>query len=180
MIAESQSADVIVQGCDDPDPQCAIGQGSLSRPMICLRCRSAYLRIIFITIVAMVSEAFKPRVEFSKAIYIITKYCIDLMIDLISRVQHLSAFPSFKLSLWWFLKIILALFDPKVGIVLSKIHWLSTVYKSIAQHTAQNFVTPNCRKFDNGIPNNSANTDIYAYSETTIGWPTVGYGMTEN
>ena len=128
----------------------------------------------------MVSEAFKPRVRFLKAIYIITKYCIDLMIDLISRVQHLSAFPSFKLSLWWFLKIILALFDPKVGIVLSKIYWLSTVYKSIAQHTAQNFETPNCCKIDNGIPNNSANTDIYAYSETTIGWPTVAYGMTEN
>ena len=145
VVAESQSADVIVQGCDDPDSLCVIGQGSLSRPMICLRCRSAYLRMFFITIVAMVSEAFKPRVRFSKAIYIITKYCIDIMIDLISRVKHLLAFPSFKLSLWWFLKIILALFDPEVGIVLSKIYWLSTVYKSIAQHTAQNFETPNCR-----------------------------------
>ena len=145
--------------------------------MICLRCRSAYLIIFFITIVAMVSEAFKPRVRFSKAIYIITKYCIDIMIDLISRVKHLLVF---KLSLWCFLKIILALFDPKVGIVLSKIYRLSTVYKSIAQHRAQNFVTPNCHKIDDGIPNNSANTDIYAYSETTIGWPTVGSGMTEN
>ena len=76
-----------------------IGPGSLSRPMICLRCRSAYLKIIFITIMAMVSEAFKPRVRFSKAIYIITKYCIDIMIDLMSRVKHLLAFPSFKLSL---------------------------------------------------------------------------------
>ena len=63
---------------------CVIGQGSLSRPMVCLRCRSAYLRIFFVTIVAMVSEAFKPRVRFSKAIYIIKKYCIDIMIDLIS------------------------------------------------------------------------------------------------
>ena len=108
VVAESQSADVIVQGCDDPNFQCLIGRGSLSRPMICLRCRSVYLRIFFITIVAMVSEAFKPRVRFSKAISIITKYCIDSMIDLISRVKHLLAFPSIKLSLWWFLKIILA------------------------------------------------------------------------
>ena len=61
-----------------------IGQGCLSRPMICLRCRSAYLRIFF-TIVAMMSETFKPRATFSKAIYIIAKYCIDIMIDLVSR-----------------------------------------------------------------------------------------------
>ena len=136
--------------------------------------------MFIITIVAIVSEAFKPRVRFLKAIYIITKYYIDIMIDLISREKHLLAFPSFKLSLWWFLKIILASFDPKVGIVLSKIYWLSTGYKSIAQHTAQNFETPNCRKIDDGNPNNSANTDIYAYSETTFDRATVGYGMTEN
>ena len=85
-----------------------IGQGRLSRPMICLGCRSAYLRMFFTTIEAMVSEAFKPRVRFSKAIYIIAKYCINIMIDLVSRAKHLLAFPSFKLSLWWFLKIILA------------------------------------------------------------------------
>ena len=85
-----------------------IGQGTLSRPMICLRCRSAYLRKFFTTIVDMVSEAFKPRVKFSKAIYIIAKYCIDIMIDLVSRAKYLLAFPSFKLSLWWFLKLILA------------------------------------------------------------------------
>ena len=121
--------------------------------MICLRCRSADLRMFLTTIVAIVSEAFKPRVRFSKAIYIIAKYCIDIMIDLISRVKHLLAFPSFKLSLWCFLKIILALFDPKVGIVLS-IYWLSTGYKSIAQHTAQNFETPNSCKIDPGNPNN--------------------------
>ena len=78
-----------------------IGQRSLSRPMICLR-------VFFITIVAMVSEAFKPGVRFSKAIYIIARHCIDIMIDLVSRAKHLLAFPSFKLSLWWFLKIILA------------------------------------------------------------------------
>ena len=83
-----------------------IGQGSLSRPMICLRCRSAYLRMFFTTIVVMVSEAFKPRVRFSKAIYIIAKDCIDIMMDLVSRAKHLLAFPSFKLSLWWFLKLI--------------------------------------------------------------------------
>ena len=85
-----------------------IGQGSLTRPMICLRCRSAYLRMFFTTVVDMVSEAFKPRISFSKAIYIIAKYCIDIMIDLVSRAKHLLAFPSFKLSLWWFLKNILA------------------------------------------------------------------------
>ena len=43
----------------------------------------------------MVSEAFKPRVRFSKAIYIITKYCINIMLDLVSKVKHLLAFPSF-------------------------------------------------------------------------------------
>ena len=85
-----------------------IGQGRLSRPMICLGCRSAYLRMFFTTIEAMVSEAFKTRARLSKAIYIIAKYCIDIMIDLGSRAKHLLAFPSFKLSLWWFLEIILA------------------------------------------------------------------------
>ena len=146
-----------------------IGQRRPSRPMISLRSRSAYLRICITTVGAVASEAYKPRVRFSKAIYIIAKYCIDIMIDLVSRVKRLLAFPSFKLSLWGFLKIILALFDPKVGIVLSKIYWLSTGYKTIAQHTAQNFVTPNCCKIDDRNANNSANTDIYAYSETTIG-----------
>ena len=50
----------------------------------------------------------------------------------------------------------------------------------MAQPTAQKLVTTNCRKIDNGNPNNSANTDIYVYSETTFGWSTVGYRMTEN
>ena len=50
----------------------------------------------------------------------------------------------------------------------------------MAQPTAKKLETTNCRKIDNGNPNNSANTDIYAYSETTFGWSTVGYGMTEN
>ena len=50
----------------------------------------------------------------------------------------------------------------------------------MAQSTAQKLETTNCRKIDNGNPNNSANTDIYAYSETTFGAPTVGYGMTKN
>ena len=48
-----------------------------------------------------------------------------------------------------------------------------------SQTLGQNFVTPNCRKIDDGNPDNS-NTDINAYSETTFGPPTVGYGMTEN
>ena len=60
-----------------------IGQGRLSRPMICLRCRSAYLRMFVTTIEAMVAEAFKPRVRFLKAIYIIAEYCIDIMINLV-------------------------------------------------------------------------------------------------
>ena len=49
----------------------------------------------------------------------------------------------------------------------------------MAQPTAQNFETPKCRKIDDGNPNNSANTDIYADSETTFRCHTVGYGMTE-
>ena len=77
MVAESQSADVIVQGCDDPDYLCVIGQGGPSRPMICLRCRSAYLRIIFITIVAMVSEAFKQGLDFQKQ-YILLQNIVSI------------------------------------------------------------------------------------------------------
>ena len=50
------------------------------------------------TIGAVALEACKPRVRFSKAIYIIAKYCIDIMIDLVLRVKRLLAFPSFKLS----------------------------------------------------------------------------------
>ena len=38
----------------------------------------------------------------------------------------------------------------------------------MAQPTAQNFETPKCRKIDDVNPNNSANTDIYAYSETSF------------
>ena len=66
------------------------------------------LRIFFTTIGAVASEAYKIRVRFSKAIYIIAKYCIDIMIDLVSRIKRLLAFLSFKLSLWCFPKIILA------------------------------------------------------------------------
>ena len=44
---------------------------------------------------------------------------------------------------------------------------------------AQKLETTNCRKIDIGNPNNSANTDIYAYSETTFGWSTVGSRMTK-
>ena len=49
----------------------------------------------------------------------------------------------------------------------------------MAQTTAQKLATTNCRKIDNGNPNNS-DTDIYAYSETTFCVHNVGYGMTEN
>ena len=47
----------------------------------------------------------------------------------------------------------------------------------MAQPTAQNLKTTNCRKIDDGNPNNSANTD--AYSETTFGGPTIGCVMTK-
>ena len=50
----------------------------------------------------------------------------------------------------------------------------------MAQPPAHKLETTNCRKIDNGNPNNSANTDIYAYSETTFCVLTVGYGMAEN
>ena len=50
----------------------------------------------------------------------------------------------------------------------------------MAQPTAQKLEITNCRKIDNGNPNNSANTDNNAFSETTFGLPIVGYGMTEN
>ena len=50
----------------------------------------------------------------------------------------------------------------------------------MTQTTAKKLETTNCPKIDDGNPNNSANTDIYAYSETTFCVPTVGYGMTEN
>ena len=50
----------------------------------------------------------------------------------------------------------------------------------MAQHTAQKLGTPNCRKIDDGNSNNSANTDIYAYSETTFGGPNIGCVITEN
>ena len=39
----------------------------------------------------------------------------------------------------------------------------------MAQPTAQKLETTNCRKIDDRNPDNSANTDIYAYSETTFG-----------
>ena len=38
----------------------------------------------------------------------------------------------------------------------------------MAQPTAQKLETTNCCKIDDGNPNNSANTNIYAYSETTF------------
>ena len=50
----------------------------------------------------------------------------------------------------------------------------------MAQPTAQKLKTTYCRKIDDGHPNNSAITDIYAYSETAFGGPTIGCVMTEN
>ena len=49
----------------------------------------------------------------------------------------------------------------------------------MAQPTAQKLETTNSRKIDEGNHNNSANTDIYAYSETTFGGPTIGCVITE-
>ena len=45
----------------DPDSVSVIGQGRLSRPMMCLRSRSAALRMFFTTIVAMASDAIKTN-----------------------------------------------------------------------------------------------------------------------
>ena len=50
----------------------------------------------------------------------------------------------------------------------------------MAKPTAQKLDTISCRKIDDGNPNNTANTDIYAYSETTFVGPTLGCVMTEN
>ena len=50
----------------------------------------------------------------------------------------------------------------------------------MAQPTAQTLQTSNCCKIDDENPNNSENTDIYAYSETKFGGRTIGYVMTEN
>ena len=50
----------------------------------------------------------------------------------------------------------------------------------MAQLTAQILETTNCLKIDDGNHNNSANTDIYAYSETTFGGPTIGYALTKD
>ena len=50
------SSDVI-----DPDNVCVIGQGRLSRPMVCRRCRSASLGIFFTMLVAMVSDAIETH-----------------------------------------------------------------------------------------------------------------------
>ena len=44
----------------------------------------------------------------------------------------------------------------------------------------QKLETTNCRKTDDGNPINSANTDIYAYSETTCGGTNLGCVMTAN
>ena len=39
----------------------------------------------------------------------------------------------------------------------------------MARPTAKKLETTDCRKIDDKNPNNSGNTDIYAYSETTFG-----------
>ena len=64
-------------GYDDPDSLCVIGQGGPSRPMICLRCRTAYLRMFFTTIVAMVSEAFKQGLDFQRQ-YILLQNIVSI------------------------------------------------------------------------------------------------------
>ena len=62
--------------------------------MISLRSRLAYLRMFFTTVVVVASEAYKLRVIFSKAIYIIAKYCID---DRFGHESKTSAsFPQFQ------------------------------------------------------------------------------------
>ena len=130
----------ISRDVSDLDIVCVIGQGRPSRPMMCRRSRSAALRMFATTIVA-IKMLLRPRVRFSKAIYMISKQIYYDIDTIFFRVEYLPASPIFKLSLWQFLKIILAWFDPKVGIFLSKIYRLSTSYKPIAQHTAQKLET---------------------------------------
>ena len=45
----------------DPDNMCVIGQGRLSRPMVCRRYRLASLRIFFTMLVAVVSDAIETH-----------------------------------------------------------------------------------------------------------------------
>ena len=88
----------------DPAIVCVIGHGRLS-PLMCLRCRSASLKMFcLLKLWRWCQMLFRPRVRFSKAIYIIAKYCIDIIIiDLLWKVEHPSASPSSKLSLCSFL-----------------------------------------------------------------------------
>ena len=91
-----------------------------------------------------------------------------------------ASFPQFQTLIVAISEDYIGLVSPKVGNVLSKIYGLSTGNKVMAQPTAQKLETTNSRKIDDGNPNNSANRDIYAYSETTFGGPTIGCVMTEN
>ena len=115
--------------------------GNTISSIVCLRCRAPSLRIFSPHMWLWCQMLLRPIVRFSKAIYIIAKYCIVIIVYLLWKVEHLLAFPSFKLSLWQFLKTILAYFDPKVGIVLSDIYGLSTRYIPMAQHIAQKLET---------------------------------------
>ena len=85
-----------------------IGQGCLSRPMICLRCGLAYLRMFFTTIVAMLSEAFKPRARFSKAIYINCKILYRYHDRFGLKSKTSVSFPQFQTLILVVSRIILA------------------------------------------------------------------------
>ena len=64
--------------------------------MICLRSRSAALRMVTITSVAMASNAIKTKVYIFQGNTPIHmgKYCFDIIIHLFSEVKHLLAPPA--------------------------------------------------------------------------------------
>ena len=72
----------------DPDV-CVIGQGRLSCPMMCLRTRSAALTMFLPQLWLWPYMLSRLGAIFSKVIYIIAKYCMDIKIDLLWKVENL-------------------------------------------------------------------------------------------
>ena len=71
----------------DPDIVCMIGQGTLSRPIVCLRCREFFSPHMWLWCQMLL----RPMVRFSKAIYIIAKYCIFAL-----ECRTSASFPQFQ------------------------------------------------------------------------------------
>ena len=66
------------RGVTDPYIMWVIGQGRLSRPMKCLRSRSAAFRMFLSQLWLWRQRLLRTGDGFSKSIYIIAKYCIDI------------------------------------------------------------------------------------------------------